>query len=93
MSLRRGYFRHVTKRSANCQKNVNICGRFGIESSTAAAEIASIQYASSQLRIDYLFALVDATTVLGFSFLFLVLLLKWYFLHCWHESARVPEAE
>ena len=53
----------------------------------------SIQYASSQLQTDYLFALVLATTVLGFSFLFLVMFLEWYFLHRWHESARVPEVE
>jgi NitT/TauT family transport system permease protein len=53
----------------------------------------SIQYASSQLQTAYLFALVLATTVLGFSFLFLVMFLEWYFLHRWHESARAPEAE
>ena len=53
----------------------------------------SIQYASSQLQTAYLFALVLATTVLGFSFLFLVMFLEWYFLHRWHESARVPEVE
>lgn len=53
----------------------------------------SILYASSQLQTDYLFALVLAATVLGFSFLFLVMFLEWYFLHRWHESARVPEAE
>jgi len=34
-----------------------------------------------------------AATVLGFSFLFLVMFLEWYFLHRWHESARAPEAE
>jgi NitT/TauT family transport system permease protein len=53
----------------------------------------SILYASSQLQTDYLFALVLAATVLGFSFLFLVMFLEWYFLHRWHESARAPEAE
>ena len=53
----------------------------------------SIQYASSQLQTAYLFALVLATTVLGFSFLFLVMFFEWYFLHRWHESARAPEAE
>ena len=51
----------------------------------------SIQYASSQLQTDYLFALVLAATVLGFSLFFCVSLLEWYFLHRWHESARVPE--
>jgi NitT/TauT family transport system permease protein len=53
----------------------------------------SILYASSQLQTDYLFALVLAATVLGFSFFFLVMFFEWYFLHCWHESARTPEVE
>jgi NitT/TauT family transport system permease protein len=53
----------------------------------------SILYASSQLQTDYLFALVFAATVLGFSFFFLVMFLEWYFLHQWHESARTPEVE
>ena len=53
----------------------------------------SILYASTQLQTDYLFALVLATTVLGFSFLFLVMFLEWYFLHRWHESARAPDLE
>jgi NitT/TauT family transport system permease protein len=53
----------------------------------------SILYAWSQLQTDYLFALVFATTVLGFCFFFLVMFLEWYFLHRWHESARVPEIE
>jgi NitT/TauT family transport system permease protein len=51
----------------------------------------SILYASSQLQTDYLFALVGAATVLGFSFFFLVMSFEWYFLHKWHESARTPE--
>ncbi len=53
----------------------------------------SILYASSQLQTAYLFALVLAATVLGFAFFFAVMFLEWYFLHHWHESARVPEAE
>jgi len=53
----------------------------------------SILYASSQLQTDYEFALVFAAIVLGFSFLFLVMFLEWYFLHRWHESARAPETE
>jgi len=53
----------------------------------------SILYASSQLQTDYLFALVLAATVLGFSFFFLVTFFEWYFLHRWHESARTPEVE
>jgi NitT/TauT family transport system permease protein len=51
----------------------------------------SILYASSQLQTDYLFALVAAATVLGFTFFFLVMFFEWYFLHRWHESARAPE--
>jgi len=53
----------------------------------------SILYASSQLQTAYLFALVLAATVLGFAFFFIVMFLEWYFLHRWHESARVPESE
>ncbi len=53
----------------------------------------SIQYADTQMQTDYLFALVLAATVLGFSFFFAVMFLEWYFLHNWHESARVVDAE
>jgi len=53
----------------------------------------SILYASTQLQTDYLFALVAAATVLGFAFVFLVMLLEWYFLHRWHESARSTETD
>jgi NitT/TauT family transport system permease protein len=53
----------------------------------------AIQYASSQLETDYLFALVAAATVLGFVFFFAVMFLEWYFLHNWHESARTPAEE
>jgi NitT/TauT family transport system permease protein len=53
----------------------------------------AIQYASTQLETDYLFALVLAATVLGFSFFFTVMFLEWYFLHNWHESARVIDQE
>jgi NitT/TauT family transport system permease protein len=53
----------------------------------------SILYASTQLQTDYLFALVAAATVLGFGFVFLVMILEWYFLHRWHESARAGEAD
>jgi NitT/TauT family transport system permease protein len=52
-----------------------------------------IQYASSQLQTDYLFALVLTATVLGFGIFFAVSFLEWYFLHHWHESARMPEVE
>jgi NitT/TauT family transport system permease protein len=53
----------------------------------------AIQYASSQLETDYLFALVAAATVLGFTFFFAVMFLEWFFLHNWHESARTPDAD
>jgi NitT/TauT family transport system permease protein len=53
----------------------------------------SIMYASAQLQTAYLFALVMAATVLGFSFFFLVMFVEWYFLHNWHESKRTMEAE
>lgn len=53
----------------------------------------SILYASSQLETDYLFALVLAATILGFTFFFLVMFFEWYFLHSWHESRRPAEAD
>jgi NitT/TauT family transport system permease protein len=53
----------------------------------------SILYASTQLQTDYLFALVAAATVLGFAFVFLVMILEWYFLRRWHESARTLETD
>jgi NitT/TauT family transport system permease protein len=53
----------------------------------------AIQYASAQLETDYLFALVLAATVLGFGFFFTVMFLEWYFLHNWHESARMIDHE
>src|SRR5579872_5286896 len=48
----------------------------------------SILYAMAQLQTDYLFALVFAATMLGFSFFFIVMFFEWLFLHKWHESAR-----
>jgi NitT/TauT family transport system permease protein len=53
----------------------------------------SILYASGQMETDYLFALVCAATVLGFTFFFIGMFLEWYFLHNWHESSRsdIPE--
>ena len=48
----------------------------------------AIQYANAQLETDYLFALVAAATVLGFTFFFAVMFVEWWFLHNWHESAR-----
>ncbi|MFT4111711.1 ABC transporter permease [Silvibacterium sp.] len=53
----------------------------------------SIIYASQQLQTDYLFALIVAATVLGFVFYFVVSFFEWWFLHQWHESARVLEVE
>jgi len=53
----------------------------------------AIQYASSQLETDYLFALVAAATLLGFTFFFTVTSLEWLFLHTWHESSRTPEED
>jgi len=53
----------------------------------------AIQYASSQLQTDYLFALVLAASVLGFVFFFITMFLEWYFLHQWHESARSVDEE
>ena len=53
----------------------------------------SILYAYSQLQTDYLFALVLAATLLGFAFFFVVMFLEWYFLHKWHDSARVMEVQ
>ncbi len=53
----------------------------------------SILYASAQLQTAYLFALVIAATILGFSFFFLVTFVEWYFLHNWHESNRPMEPE
>jgi NitT/TauT family transport system permease protein len=53
----------------------------------------SILYASSQLQTDYLFALVLAATVLGFSFFFVVMFFEWYFLHRWHESVRTADMD
>jgi len=53
----------------------------------------SITYANAQLETDYLFALVFAATILGFTFFFIGMFLEWYFLHNWHESNRsdIPE--
>jgi NitT/TauT family transport system permease protein len=48
----------------------------------------SIIYASNQMEISYLFALVFAATVLGFAFYFAVMFLEWLALHKWHESSR-----
>jgi NitT/TauT family transport system permease protein len=50
-------------------------------------------YASNQMETSYLFALVLAATVLGFSFFFLVMFLEWLALHNWHESRRPQLAE
>jgi NitT/TauT family transport system permease protein len=46
----------------------------------------SILYAQTQVQTDYLFALVIAATVLGFSLFFSVMFFEWLALHKWHES-------
>jgi NitT/TauT family transport system permease protein len=53
----------------------------------------AIIYASNQMETAYLFALVIAATVLGFSFFFIVMFLEWLALHNWHESSRPQMAE
>jgi NitT/TauT family transport system permease protein len=53
----------------------------------------AIIYASNQMETSYLFALVFAATVLGFSFFFIVMFLEWLFLHNWHESSRPQTTE
>jgi NitT/TauT family transport system permease protein len=53
----------------------------------------AIQYANSQLETDYLFALIGAATILGFTFFFTVMFFEWFFLHKWHESARSHEED
>jgi NitT/TauT family transport system permease protein len=53
----------------------------------------SIVYALQQLQTDYLFALVLAATILGFSFFFLVMFFEWLALHKWHESAAANRAD
>jgi NitT/TauT family transport system permease protein len=52
----------------------------------------AIIYASNQMETSYLFALVFAATVLGFSFFFIVMFLEWLALHNWHESS-MPQLE
>ncbi|MGA7157627.1 MAG: ABC transporter permease [Acidobacteriaceae bacterium] len=47
----------------------------------------SILYAQAQLQTAYLFALVIAATVLGFTLFFTVMFFEWLALHKWHESA------
>ena len=53
----------------------------------------AIIYASNQMETSYLFALVLAATVLGFSFFFIVMFLEWLALHNWHESSRQQATE
>jgi NitT/TauT family transport system permease protein len=53
----------------------------------------AIIYANNQMETSYLFALVFAATVLGFSFFFIVMFLEWLALHNWHESKRSHVAE
>ena len=53
----------------------------------------AILYANSQMETAYMFGLVLAATVLGFSFFFVVMFLEWVVLHNWHESSRTQLAE
>ena len=53
----------------------------------------AILYANNQMETGYLFALVFAATVLGFSFFFIVMFLEWLALHNWHESSLPRSAE
>jgi NitT/TauT family transport system permease protein len=53
----------------------------------------AIIYANNQMETAYLFALVLAATVLGFSFFFIVMFLEWMALHNWHESSLPNAAE
>jgi NitT/TauT family transport system permease protein len=53
----------------------------------------AIIYANNQMETSYMFALVLAATVLGFSFFFIVMFLEWLVLHNWHESSRAQVAE
>ncbi len=50
-------------------------------------------YANNQMETSYLFALVLAAAVLGFSFFFVVMFLEWLALHNWHESKRAQVGE
>jgi NitT/TauT family transport system permease protein len=45
------------------------------------------------METSYLFALVFAATVLGFTFFFIVMFLEWLALHNWHESSRQQAPE
>jgi NitT/TauT family transport system permease protein len=53
----------------------------------------AITYASNQMETAYLFALVLAAAVLGFSFFFIVMFFEWLALHNWHESKQPQLAE
>lgn len=53
----------------------------------------AITYANDQMETSYMFALVLAATVLGFSFFFIVMFLEWLALHNWHESSGPQTAD
>jgi NitT/TauT family transport system permease protein len=53
----------------------------------------SVIYANNQMETSYMFALVAAATLLGFSFFFLVMFFEWLALHHWHESTREAAGE
>lgn len=45
----------------------------------------------SELKIAAIYAATLVCCAMGFLFVSTVLYLKWYFLHCWHESQTNPE--
>ena len=53
----------------------------------------SILYAMAQVQTDVLFALVIASTVLGFSFFFIATFLDWLLMHTWYESSGTRRLE
>jgi len=53
----------------------------------------AITYANNQMETAYMFALVLAASMLGFSFFFIVMFIEWLALHNWHESKRPQAAD
>jgi NitT/TauT family transport system permease protein len=45
------------------------------------------------METAYMFALVLAAALLGFTFFFAVMFVEWLALHHWHESKRAQIAE
>jgi NitT/TauT family transport system permease protein len=53
----------------------------------------SILYSMMQMQTDLLFALVLASTLLGFSFYLTAVFFEWLFLHNWHESSAFTRTD